>query len=114
MSTSASTAKFPPPKPISDIDIEQALLEFDISVRVQDKYKLFAFGLRQKQSLINKLHLRDILKAAKIIKDNFRKVLTQYRKYRSNKDLKEMFQLVNDFDKGEAYNEWLKKQSKHL
>ncbi len=46
MSTSASTAKFPPPKPISDIDIEQALLEFDISVRVQDKYKLFAFGLR--------------------------------------------------------------------
>jgi hypothetical protein len=41
------------------MNIEQTLLEFDISVRVQDKFKLLAFGLRQKQAFVNKMYLRN-------------------------------------------------------
>ena len=102
MSSSNSTAKLKP-----EMNIEQTLLEFDISVRVQDKFKLLAFGLRQKQAFVNKMHLRNVLEATKIIKSNFRKVLAKYREYKTNKDLKDMFRLVNEFDKGEGYSDWL-------
>lgn len=44
------------------------------------------------------MHLQDIVTGSKLIKEGFRKVLEAYRSYKQKKELKDMFQLVNDFD----------------
>lgn len=52
--------------------------------------------------------MREFVSASKIIKANFRKVLLKYREFKKGKnEMDEMFRLVNEFDKGEGYDNWL-------
>ena len=84
--------------------MQRKLAEFDSNARVQDLYQLFAFGLRSRQYMINRIHLKEFVAASQILKTSFRKVLHLWReKKRRSQELDEMFRLVQDFDKKEGY-----------
>jgi hypothetical protein len=53
------------------------------------------------------MHLQDIVHASRLVKDGFKKVLEAFRDYKQRKELSDMFKLVNDFDKGDGYDQWL-------
>lgn len=65
--------------------------------KVQDRWRLFAFGLQQKRAILTRTVIVDVADA---LKDRFRKLLKLYRA-KKDKEFEEIAYLIENFDKDE-------------
>ena len=73
---------------------------------IQDKWKLMAWGMKQKQSLLFRSHF---LTATEHLKDKFRIILGRFLQKKANREFEEMEQLIKSLDLG-TYEKQNKKQ----
>lgn len=70
-------------KKVTDIkcshEMQRRLAEYDSHARVQDLYQLFAFGLRSRQYMLNRIHLKEIVAASQTLKTAFCKLAVMWR-----------------------------------
>ena len=85
--------KSSPPCPAKPMDFE----ELEKYWAVQDKWRLIAWGLKQKQSLVFRLHF---LTVTEHLKDRFRIILGRFLSRRAQREFEQMEQLIKNFDLG--------------
>ena len=84
--------------------------EWESYSRVQDRFKLFAFGMRKRKDLLTKKMHGLVMNCVRTIKTRFRKVLRKYQDWKSDIEIKRLQTLINEFYKGIEYKKWMKKQ----
>jgi len=75
--------------------VEDDLDQIEKMWEVQDKWKLLAWGLKQKQALIFRMHF---LQSTDHLKDKFRIILGRFLRKRADKQFEEMRELIETFD----------------
>ena len=87
------TEKSSPQCPAKPMDFE----ELEKYWAVQDKWRLVAWGIKQKQSLTFRLHF---LTATEHLKDKFRIILGRFLSRRAQREFEQMEELIKNFDLG--------------